>query len=173
MTKLPDPFIAQAASHALVIGLFHTAIKTSDLHASMAFYKSILGLKEILRPDFGFAGAWLACPSPGGAAIIHLYSGGPALGASGTVPVGSAAVDHISLACSGFHSFRDRFKNHGLAWREQVVPGTSLWQLFVYDPSGVQFELTFEGSVEPGALPDTSPALAYVPGSNFFEPAQT
>lgn len=169
---MPKPALTDhAPSNALVIGLFHTAIKTADLAASLAFYESILGLKEIPRPDFGFSGAWLACPSPGGAAIIHLYAGGPALGTNGAVPVGSAAVDHISLACSGFHAFRDRFKANGLAWREQVVPGTTLWQLFVYDPSGVQFELTFEGSVEPGALPDTSPGLAYVPGAHFFEPA--
>ena len=154
---------------AVVIGLFHTAIKTADLAASLHFYKSILGLREINRPDFGFPGAWLACPSPGGAAIIHLYAGGPALGPSGAVPFGSAAVDHVSLACSGFHAFRARIQAAGMAWREQVVPGTTLWQLFVYDPSGVQFELTFEGAVEPGALPDMSPGRGYVAGANFFE----
>ena len=175
---------------AVVIGLFHTAIKTANLAASLQFYKGILGLREIHRPDFGFPGAWLACPSPGGAAIIHLYAGGPALGAGGTgpldtlnasgtvtldtlnatgkVPLGSAAVDHVSLACSGFHAFRSRIQAAGLAWREQVVPGTTLWQLFVYDPSGVQFELTFEGAVEPGALPDMSPGRVYVAGVNFF-----
>ena len=159
---------AQDAS-AVVIGLFHTAIKTADLPASLVFYKSVLGLKEIDRPDFGFPGAWLACPTPGGAAIIHLYSGSPALGVGGAVPVGSAAIDHVSLACSGFHAFRNRFQAAEKDWREQVVPGTTLWQLFVYDPSGVQFELTFEGAVEPGALPDMSPGRRYVAGASFFE----
>ncbi len=154
---------------ALVIGLFHVAIKTADLVTSLMFYKNVLGLKEIHRPDFGFPGAWMACPTPDGAAIIHLYAGGPALGTGGLVPVGGAAVDHVSLSCSGFHAFRDRFKAHALAWREQVVPGTTLWQLFVYDPSGVQFELTFEGSAEPGAMPDKSADLAYVAGVRFFE----
>ena len=157
-----------ADDRALVIGLFHTAIKTADLSASLAFYKNLLGLTAIHRPDFGFPGAWLACPTPGGAAIIHLYAGGPALGDAGAVPLGSAAIDHVSLACSGFHAFRERFKAHKCAWREQVVPGTTLWQLFVYDPSGVQFELTFEGSVEPGPMPDMSPGRRYVAGANFF-----
>lgn len=154
---------------AIVIGLFHTAIKTADLSASLRFYKSILGLKEVHRPDFGFPGAWLACPSPGGAAIIHLYAGGPALGANGAVLSGGAAIDHVSLVCSGFHAFRDQFQTAGLAWREQVVPNTSLWQLFVYDPSGVQFELTFEGSIEVGALPDLTPGRCYVAGESFFK----
>lgn len=157
-----------AEQSAVVIGLFHTAIKTADLAASLAFYKNILGLKEVHRPDFGFPGAWLACPLPGGGAIIHLYAGGPALGDSAVVPVGTAAIDHVSLACSGFHAFLDRIQAANLPWREQVVPGTTLWQLFVYDPSGVQFELTFEGTAEVGEPPDESPGRRYVAGVSFF-----
>jgi hypothetical protein len=44
-----------------------------------------------------------------------------------------------------------------------------LWQLFVYDPNGVQLELTFEGSVEGDALPDMSPGRAYVAGNDFYD----
>ena len=55
--------------------------------------------------------------------------------------------------------------------REFLVPGTTLWQLFVYDPSGVQLELTFEGSAEAGPPPDMSPECKYVAGSSFFDPA--
>ena len=154
---------------AVVSGLFHIAVKTASLKNSLSFYTSVLGLKEVARPDFGYSGAWLACPGLNGGAIVHLYAGGPALGADGGVNVGTAAIDHISLACSGFHAFRTRFAAHGLAWREFLVPGTTLWQLFVYDPSGVQFELTFEGSLEPGVPPDMSAGHAYVAGSSFFE----
>lgn len=50
------------------------------------------------------------------------------------------------------------------------MPGTTLWQLFVYDPSGVQLELTFEGAVEGGAPPDMSAARVYRAGSSFFDP---
>lgn len=154
---------------AVVHSLFHIAVKTANLDESMAFYKDVLGLKEVTRPDFGYAGAWLACPGLGGGAIIHLYAGGPALGADGHVPTGGAAVDHVSLACSGFQEFRVRFAKHGLAWREFLVPGTTLWQLFVYDPSGVQMELTFEGALEICEPPDMSPGRGYVAGSSFFE----
>ena len=154
---------------AIVNGLFHVAIKTASLNSSLSFYKNVLGLKEVTRPNFGYPGAWLACPGLNGGAIVHLYAGGPAFGVDGQVAAGTVAIDHISLACSGFHAFRDRFAARELAWREFLVPGTTLWQLFVYDPSGVQFELTFEGAVEPGALPDMSPGRGYVAGSNFFE----
>jgi catechol 2,3-dioxygenase-like lactoylglutathione lyase family enzyme len=153
---------------ALTLGLFHLAIKTRSLEATRAFWTGVIGLRDVPRPDFGYPGAWLACPQPGGQAIIHVYAGGPALGPSGKVERGTAAIDHVSLACSGYHAYRARFQAAGLDWREFLVPGTTLWQLFVYDPSGVQLELTFEGSVEGGASPDMSPGRAYEAGQSFF-----
>jgi catechol 2,3-dioxygenase-like lactoylglutathione lyase family enzyme len=154
---------------ALVHGLYHVAIKTSNLEATRAFWCDIVGLKEIDRPKFGYPGAWLGCPQPGGQAIIHIYAGGPALGESGIAPVGAGAIDHISLACSGYRDFVERFRRACLPFREFIVPGTTLWQLFVYDPSGVQLELTFEGSVEGDELPDVSPGRRYVAGTDFFD----
>jgi catechol 2,3-dioxygenase-like lactoylglutathione lyase family enzyme len=154
---------------AIVHGLFHAAIKTKDLAATLHFYCDVLGLTQTSRPDFGYPGAWLACPTPEGPAIIHIYAGGPAISSNGQVPTGTAAIDHLSLACSGFHAFKERFQTYQLPWREFLVPGTSLWQLFVYDPSGVQLELTFEGSVEEGALPDMSAAKRYHAGESFFQ----
>jgi catechol 2,3-dioxygenase-like lactoylglutathione lyase family enzyme len=150
--------------------LFHVAIKTSDLDATVRFYTRVLGLEEAARPDFGYPGAWLAIPN-GGDAIIHIYAGGPALGPGGTVASGSAAIDHLSLMTTGYHDFRARFEQHGLPYREFVVPNTTYWQLFVYDPSGVQLELTFDGAKEEGALPDMSPGRSYVAGVSFFDPA--
>lgn len=154
---------------AITHGLFHLAIKTADLPRTLAFWTRVMGLREVPRPDFGYPGAWLGCGHPGGAAIVHVYAGGPALGESGTAPLGTAAIDHVSLSCSGYHAYIARFRSAGLAWREFLVPGTTLWQLFVYDPSGVQLELTFEGAVEQGAPPDMSPARIYRAGRSFFD----
>lgn len=64
MTALMIPTAAQVAGQAAVAGLFHTAVKTADLPASLVFYKTVLGLREVTRPYFGFPGAWLACPVP-------------------------------------------------------------------------------------------------------------
>ena len=85
----------------LITGLLHVAIKTNDLDATVKFYTDVLGLKLAPRPDFGFPGAWIAVPTPVGEAIIHIYAGGPALGPEGRAPQGSAAIDHLSLSCSG------------------------------------------------------------------------
>ena len=156
---------------ATVYGLYHIAIKTADLAATRKFWTEIIGLRDFNRPDFGYPGAWLGCPQPGGVAIIHVYAGGPALGPTGKAEAGTAAIDHVSLSCSGFRSYIARFKAHGLDWREFIVPGTSLWQLFVYDPSGVQLELTFEAGVEGEEIPDMSPGRKYVAGATFFDKA--
>ena len=163
--------MAQPLPAAALHGLFHIAIKTSDLAATEIFWCDVIGLRAVPRPDFGYPGAWLACPHPGGQAIIHIYAGGPALGADGIAPSGTAAIDHLSLSCSGYRDYVARFRRHNLPFREFIVPGTTLWQLFVYDPSGVQLELTFEGAVEGDELPDMSPGRAYVAGSTFFDPA--
>lgn len=156
------------ADGALTHGLFHLAIKTADLARTLAFWTRVIGLRETARPDFGYPGAWLACGQPGGQAIIHVYAGGPALGSDGVVESGTAAIDHVSLACTGYHAYIARFRSAGLDWREFLVPGTSLWQLFVYDPSGVQLELTFEGAAEAGPPPDMSDGRSYRAGQSFF-----
>lgn len=152
-------------------GLFHVAVKTNDLAATMAFYTRVIGLAEVKRPDFGYPGAWLGVALPGGLAILHVYAGGPALGPEGRAPRGTGAIDHVSLACRGYHAFIARFRAEGLDWREFLVPGTTLWQLFVHDPSGVQLELTFDARTEDGPPPDMSESRRYVAGASFFDPA--
>jgi catechol 2,3-dioxygenase-like lactoylglutathione lyase family enzyme len=150
-----------------ISGLLHVAIKTNELDATRQFYCDVLGLIEVQRPNFGFPGAWIATAD--GAALIHIYAGGPALGPDRRAPSGTGAIDHVSLTATGFHDFIARFRSLGLDWREFKVPGTTLWQLFLYDPSGVQLELTFDGAKEAGPEPDMSPGRAYVAGSTFFE----
>ena len=84
----------------VVTGLFHVAVKTGDLPATLGFYTAVLGLQAVPRPDFGYSGAWIGVPLPGGQGIIHVYAGSPALGPSGTAPSGTAAIDHISLTAT-------------------------------------------------------------------------
>jgi catechol 2,3-dioxygenase-like lactoylglutathione lyase family enzyme len=155
---------------AAIHGLFHIAIKTADLEATRTFWCDVIGLREVARPDFGYPGAWLACPQPGGLGIIHVYAGGPAMGPTGKVTPGTGAIDHVSLSCTGYRAYLARIKAARLDWREFLVPGTTLWQLFVYDPSGVQLELTFEGSIEGEVPPDMSSGRAYMAGASFFNP---
>src|SRR4029077_9297623 len=77
-----------------VTGLFHVAIKTNDLDATVKFYTDVLGMKLAHRPDFGFPGAWIAAGDD--IPIIHIYAGGAAL-VDGKTPYGTGSLDHVSL----------------------------------------------------------------------------
>ena len=147
--------------------LLHVAIKTNNLAATVKFYRDVLGLSLVPRPDFAHKGAWLAASDA--PPMIHLYQAGHGVADGLPTPDGTAAIDHVSIAATGYKAFVDRFQSAGLDWREYKVPGTGLWQLFVYDPSGVKVELTFNGVEERGAEPDLSPGRVWRADEDFFK----
>lgn len=49
-------------------GVHHVSLNVSDLDEATRFYRDVLGLEQIPRPDFGFPGAWLRS----GGQEIHL-----------------------------------------------------------------------------------------------------
>jgi catechol 2,3-dioxygenase-like lactoylglutathione lyase family enzyme len=148
-----------------VTSLFHVAIKTPDLDATVKFYTEVLGMELANRPNFGFPGAWLA--QPNGPPIIHIYAGSAAAGPDGKVPSGTGSLDHVSLTIKGWDECLDRVKRLGYDWRASIVPGTTLWQIFVHDPSGVMLELTFDGAVEKRPTPEIPADRVYVPNKPF------
>ncbi len=150
--------------------LFHTAIKTANLDATVRFYTEVLGMVVADRPPIGFPGAWLKPAQAGADATIHVYAGDAAKEADGTVQVGTAAIDHVSVVCQGYGNFRERFEKYGLPYRENLVPATPLWQLFIFDPNGIQLELTFHASAEPQATPVIPPERLYSARERWFVP---
>jgi len=151
--------------------LFHTAIRTGDLHASVRFYTEVLGMLVADRPPIGFPGAWLKPAQPGADAIFHFYAGDAALDPDGSVATGSAAIDHVSIVCQGYAEFKARFERFGLPFRENLVPATPLWQLFVYDPNAIQLELTFHAGAEGATPPVIAPARRYSARERWFDAA--
>lgn len=152
--------------------LFHTAIRTADLDATVRFYTEVLGMIVADRPPIGFPGAWLKPAQAGADAIIHLYAGDAAKEADGTVQTGSGAIDHVSVVCQGYGAFKARLEAFGLPYRENLVPATPLWQLFVYDPNGIQLELTFHSAAEHEAVPLIAPERLYSARERWFQPAR-
>jgi catechol 2,3-dioxygenase-like lactoylglutathione lyase family enzyme len=158
----------------LITGLFHTAIRTANLPATIAFYTQALGLKEVPRPPgLKFPGAWFALPVPGGQAVIHVYAGEAAQDPDGKIAPHNEAgvVDHLSLAAHGYLDFRSRFSALGLSYREQTNQAGT-WQMFVHDPNGLKVELTFEQSAETGLPVEITPLQKYRAAERFFEPKQ-
>jgi catechol 2,3-dioxygenase-like lactoylglutathione lyase family enzyme len=154
-----------------VTGLLHVLVKTNNLPRTLVFYKKVLGLREAQRPPFGFPGAWMGCSTANGELVIHIWAGGPGMGKDGVSPYGTATIDHVSLSAVGYRGFRERFQQFRLPWREFGIPNTTLFQMFVYDPSGVQIELTFDLNAEPSYDTNVDPAHRYSAGEDFFDRA--
>lgn len=155
----------------LVSHLFHVAIKTADLDATVDFYTRALGLVTYRRPSFDFQGAWLAPAVAGSEAILHVYAGDAARSAAGDFETGTAAVDHVSLCAHGYEDMRGRLQQLALPHRQNVVPDLPLWQLFVYDPNGVLIELTYHAGAEGTPEPRFEAQEQYRPREDFFDPA--
>lgn len=150
--------------------LFHTAIKTADLEATVRFYTEVLGMIVADRPPIGFPGAWLKPAQADTEASFHIYAGDAAKEADGSVKTGSAAIDHVSIVCQGYSAFKAQFEKYGLPYRENIVPETPLWQLFVYDPNGVQLELTFHAGGEREPPPVIAAQRRYSARERWFQP---
>jgi catechol 2,3-dioxygenase-like lactoylglutathione lyase family enzyme len=52
----------------VVSSIHHVALPVTDLARAKAFYAGVLGLREVARPPFSFAGAWFQV----GDRILHL-----------------------------------------------------------------------------------------------------
>ncbi|HTW27132.1 MAG TPA: hypothetical protein VME92_08400 [Acetobacteraceae bacterium] len=154
-------------------GLFHVAIKTASLEATRRFYTEVMGMvQDNSRPTtLNFPGVWLKSPLPGGQALFHIYAGDAALEADGSMARGCGVIDHVSVTTHGYYELRDRCREFGLPWRENVLPTVGLWQLFVYDPSKVLLELTFAAAAEGRETPTFPEELRYKPREDFFDPA--
>ena len=83
------------------------------------------------------------------------------------MPPGTAAVDHVSLTVTGWDECLSARQGARPDWRAVIVPGTTLWQIFVHDPSGVMLELTFDGKVEQRPTPEIAAERQYVPNKPF------
>jgi hypothetical protein len=126
--------------------------------AHLSSKKYVLGFAK-RSAAFRFPRAWMGCSTPNGELVIHIWSGGPGWADRGSAH-GTATIDHVSLAAVGHRGFRDRFQRFKLPW-EFVIPNTTLFQMFVYDPSGVQIRLTFDLNAEPSYDTNIAPEHRY------------
>ena len=81
-------------------------------------------------------------------------------------------IDHVSIIATGFQEYCERFRALHLQWRANIVPDIQLWQLFVYDPSGVMLELTFSATAERIEEPHIPLEHQYRPREIFFRTSQ-
>ena len=122
------------------IAMDHFTILTEDVAATVAFYRDILELEAGPRPPFAFPGAWLY---GGGRPILHVVGGRP------LPPDPRGVLDHMAFSATGLSETVRRLDARAVRYDLQHLPGSSLWQLFFFDPSGARVELDFRGEEVP------------------------
>ena len=112
----------------------HVGRLTKRLEASRAFYRDVLGFREIERPNFDFPGAWLFAFG----VQIHLIGNDAAGDPTGEI---QSRVNHLALHVDDFEQARALLEEHGVQYKESQAPGRNLRQLFFRDPDGHVVEL--------------------------------
>ena len=115
-----------------LLGVHHVAVVVPDTAAALFFYRDVLGLEVIPRPDVGVGGAWLRAGGPGGQEI-HLIERPDATPVPG---------QHVAFRVGDLDAVVEELRaaDVGVRGPNELPNGTR--QAFVRDPSGNMVELT-------------------------------
>ena len=131
-----------------IIGLHHIARVTSQPEQSIAFYRDVLGFRELPRPPFNFRGAWLYNYG----VQIHIIENQTLAGArSDNI---DSRANHLAFRVEDMDRVKQVLSEHDLPFKEQVNAG-GLQQVFFQDPDGHHIEISVAGDPSVGyAAPD-------------------
>ena len=115
-------------------GLNHVSFPVRDLERSVHFYRDVLGLAPLPRPNLPFPGAWLGKDG----IQVHLIvppEGAP-LGAP--PPSLNPLAGHVAFAIDDYDAVVQALHGAGI---ETLEAGSEVGQLWVRDPDGHLIEL--------------------------------
>lgn len=113
----------------------HGSVPVGDIDEAVVFYRDVLGLEPIDRPDFGFPGAWFRA----GTTPVHLTTGGTLRGAGARLHAGEA---HLAFRVAGdLDRLLADLDAHGAPRWELLDSPAAERQIFVLDPWGNVIEL--------------------------------
>jgi catechol 2,3-dioxygenase-like lactoylglutathione lyase family enzyme len=119
--------------------IHHVSLTVTDLNRSKAFYREVLGLREIARPAFPFPGAWFQV---GGNQHVHLivHEGATFRGPKGIDTRDSHFAVRVSsysgaLAHLQARGYRDDAGDHDLMKMRLLPHATAGFpQIYILDP---------------------------------------
>jgi glyoxylase I family protein len=172
VVAVPDDGRGEGENHARVRPslavkcLNHVSIETRDVERLRVFYSQMLGLRQLERPDFGFGGAWFQLSQ---GVALHIIERDPLKPGSGesegsllegdsdeSPQIGAAPSKvpekfirrsfHTALTVVDIDEAKRVLDEHSIRYAVNTVPGTSISQLFFYDPDGNGVEIgNFDG----------------------------
>lgn len=121
----------------MIIGLTHAAVRVTDLDASIAFYRDVLGLEETFRLTNDAGEAWPVYLKVAENQFIELFPG-----ASGPHEAPkNAGLVHICLQVDDIQSaFRELTARGLVPHREPILGADGSWQFWTSDPDGNPIE---------------------------------
>jgi catechol 2,3-dioxygenase-like lactoylglutathione lyase family enzyme len=133
--------MTDAGSPISVRKIDHITLVVSSVTLSRRFYVDLLGMKEVRRPAFDFAGAWFRA----GATLIHLIEAhdrsGPA-GFPGEMLNRSSRNHHFAFEVDDARAAAEILKSRGIELIDdaKIRPDGAV-QVFLADPDGHVIEL--------------------------------
>ncbi len=114
----------------LVADIHHVSLNVTDTERALGFYRDVLGLAVIPRPDFPFGGAWL---DAGAGRQIHLIE----------ADVPSDLGQHVAFRVASVDDAIARLREAGIEVGDaRSVGDTGMRQTFAADPDGNRIEFT-------------------------------
>lgn len=129
----------------------HVARLTRHLEESRAFYRDVLGFRELARPNFMFPGAWLFNYG----LQIHLIVDDAAPLEKGDI---STRADHLALHVPDIAAAEQLLIEHGIEYKKNYVADRDVTQLFFHDPDGHHIEIGCYPPVREAAPHERQPA---------------
>ena len=113
--------------------IHHASLLVADTGRALAFYRDVIGLEQVERPDLGFPGAWLGV---GGQQIhlLELPSPDPVEGR----PEHGGRDRHLALLTVDLEAVRRRLESVG---RPYTLSRSGRAALFSRDPDGNALEI--------------------------------
>jgi glyoxylase I family protein len=127
--------------------LHHVSINVTDLERARHFYSVVLGLAEVARPPFDFAGIWYSL----GDRQLHLIVHPPTRTLRGTSLI-DGRDGHFALRIADFDAGLAHLRAHQIPLVERRENATPWAQIYVTDPDGNVIELNAERE-SPGVGP--------------------
>ena len=122
-----------------VQSLDHVTIVVKDLAATKRFYVDVLGMDEVARPNFSFAGQWFQA----GPTLIHTILEFEGSGPAGLGGGANSRGHHFAFLVDDAHEAARRIAALGIPFVSppKLRPDGAA-QLFIHDPDGHLVELT-------------------------------